>query len=92
VEVSKLEKTWVVLLEESVSYMENGFVLGTLVCLSLAWNLEAGMLGMRAQTMYSYYVTVLLVAFLWCKIMMMCFATNIKPSLSHRSTAEQTTV
>jgi hypothetical protein len=75
------------LLEEMVLYMRCGFVLGILVGLSLAWNMEAVLLGTRAQTVYSY-VTVLVVAFFWCKIMMMYFATNIKPSSSRRSTAE----
>jgi hypothetical protein len=79
------------LLEEMVLDMRCGFVLGILVGLSLAWKMEAVLLGTRAQTVYSY-VTVLVVAFFWCKIMMMYFATHIKPSSSRRSTAEQTTV
>jgi hypothetical protein len=77
--------------EEIVSYMECGFVLGALVGISLAWTMEAVLLSMRAQIVYSY-VTVLVVAFFWFKIMMMRFATNIKPSSSRQSTAEQTSV
>jgi hypothetical protein len=78
-------------LDEIVSYMECGFGLGALVGISLAWTMEAVIVGMRAQIVYSY-VTVLVVAFFWCKIMMMCFATNIKPSSSRQSTAEQSSV
>jgi hypothetical protein len=68
------------LLEEMVLCMEWGFVVGALVGFSLAWPMMAALiLGMRAQTLYSL-VTLLVVAFFWSKIMMMYFATHIKPS------------
>jgi hypothetical protein len=79
------------LLDEMVLHMRCRFVLGAMVDISLAWNMAAVLFGTRVQTVYSL-ATALVVALFWCKIMMMCFATNIKPSSSRRSTAEQTTV
>jgi hypothetical protein len=80
------------LLEEVVSDMECGFVMGTLVGLSLFWTKATDvLLGMRAQAMYSL-VALLMVIFFWRKIMVMYFTTNIKPSSSRRSAVEQTTV
>jgi hypothetical protein len=72
------------LLKEIVSDMECGFVVGTLVGLSLFWTMAPVLFGMAAQIVYSL-VALLVVAFFWCKIMMMYFATNIKPSSSRRS-------
>ncbi len=57
---------------------------GALVDASIVWTMAALHLGTRAQTMYSH-VTLLVVAFFWRKIMVMCFATDIKPSSSRRS-------
>ena len=60
------------------------FVGGALVDASIVWTMAALHLGTRAQTMYSH-VTLPVVAFFWRKIMVMCFATDIKPSSSRRS-------
>jgi hypothetical protein len=46
--------------------MECSSVVGALVGLSLAWTIAAGLLGMRAQTVYSL-VTLLVVAFFGAK-------------------------
>jgi hypothetical protein len=81
------------LLEEMVSDMECGFVVGALVGLSIGWPMAAILWGTRAQTMPMYSLaTLLVVAFFWRKIMIMYCATKIKPSLSRRSAAEQNTV
>jgi hypothetical protein len=81
------------LLEEMVLHMEYGFVVGTMVGLSIVWPMAAVRWGTRAQTMPMYSLTTLLVvAFFWRKIMVMYCATKIKPSLSRRSAAEQNTV
>jgi hypothetical protein len=79
------------LLDEMVLYMESDFAVGFLLGLSLAFTMAAVRLGMSAQTVY-FLVALLVVAFFWYKILIMCFAINIKPSSSHRSTAERTTV
>jgi hypothetical protein len=79
------------LLDEMVLYMESDFAVGFLVGLSLAFTMAAVRLGMSAQTVY-FLVALLVVAFFWYKILIMCFAINIKPSSSRRSTAERTTV
>jgi hypothetical protein len=70
--------------EEMVLHMKYRFVMGTLVGLSIVWTMAAFILGVRAHTVYSL-VTLLVVAFFWCKIMIMYFAKNIKPSPSRRS-------
>jgi hypothetical protein len=83
--------------EEMVLYMEWMFVVGALVGFILAWPMmEAVLLGMRAPIRYGTttsrvifpmycLVTLLVVTFFWRKIMMMYFATHIKPSSSRRS-------
>jgi uncharacterized membrane protein len=72
------------LLDEMVLHMENHFVVGFLIGLSLACTMSAFLWKMTAQTVYCA-VALLVGAFLWYKIMMMRFATNIKPSSSRRS-------
>jgi hypothetical protein len=76
------------LLEEMVLHMECRFVVGALVGVCLAWTMTDILLGMRAQIVYSLFT--LVVALFWCKVMMMCFATDGRQSSSHRSKAEQT--
>jgi hypothetical protein len=76
------------LLEEIVAYTECGFIVGTLISISLAGTMAAVHLGMRAQT----YVALPVFFCFWCKIVMMYFSANIKPSSYRQSTAEQTTV
>jgi hypothetical protein len=61
--------------------MDYGFIVGSVVGISLFWTMAAVLWGMRAQTMPMYYfVTLLVGAFFWRKIMMMYFITNIKSS------------
>jgi hypothetical protein len=79
------------LLAEMVLHMRCRFVVGVMIGISLAWTMAAVLFGMRVQTVYSY-VIVLMGAFFWCKIMIMCFATDIKPSSSRRSTVEHATI
>jgi hypothetical protein len=64
--------------------------MGKIVGFSLAWIMADVLLGMRAQNVYSLVMILLVVAFCWREIIMMCFAKNLKPSSSRRSTAEQT--
>jgi hypothetical protein len=66
------------LLEEMVLHMECRFVVGALVGVCLAWTMTDVLLGMRAQIVYS--LVTLVVALVWCKIMMICFATDSKPT------------
>jgi hypothetical protein len=70
------------LLEEMVLHMECRFVVGALVGVCLAWTMTDVLLGMRAQIVYS--LVTLVVALVWCKIMMMCFATESKATKSIR--------
>jgi hypothetical protein len=76
--------------EEMVLHMENLLFVGVLVGISLAWTVAAVHLGMWAQAVYSSGG--LVVAFLLVKIIKTCFATDIKPPSSRRSTAEQTMI
>jgi hypothetical protein len=69
--------------EEMVLHMEYRFVMGSLVGISLFWTMAAVLWGTTAQTVYCQ--AVLVVAFFWCKIMMMYFATNTNPSSSRQS-------
>jgi hypothetical protein len=78
-------------LDEMVLHMENHFFVGFLVGISLVCTMAAVRLGMLAQTVY-FLVALLVVNLFWYKIIMMRFATNIKPSSSSRPTAERTTV
>jgi hypothetical protein len=74
------------LLEEIVLHMDSGFVVGTLVGISLFWTMAAVLWGTRAHIMPMYSLVSLLVgAFFWRKIMIMYFTTNIKPSSFCRS-------
>jgi hypothetical protein len=67
------------LLEEIVLYMDYGFVTGTLVGVNLFWTMEAVLWCVRAHIMpMSSLVMVLVVAFLWRKIMIMYLTTNIE--------------
>jgi hypothetical protein len=73
-------------LEELIWRM--GACLGALGA-SLAWTMTGATFGgMRAQPVHS--LGILVVAFVWCKIVVMCFATDSKPSSSSRSSAEET--
>lgn len=72
------------LLEEMVLHMECRFVVGALVGVCLAWTMTDVLLGMRAQIVYS--LVTLVVALCWCRIMMMCFATESRPSSSRSRT------
>jgi hypothetical protein len=78
------------LLEEMVLHMECRFVVGALVGVCLAWTMTDVLLGMRAQIVYS--LVTLVVALVWCKIMMMCFATDSKPTKSARREQTMTVV
>jgi hypothetical protein len=83
-------KEWLV---EMVLHMRCGFAVGALVGLSIVWPTAAVLWDTRAQAISVYsLVTVLVVVSFWRKIMIMYFTTNIKPSSSRRSTAEQTNV
>jgi hypothetical protein len=70
------------LLEEMVLHMECRFVVGALVGVCLAWTMTDVLLGMRAQIVYS--LVTLVVALVWCKIMMICFATDSMTPKSFR--------
>jgi hypothetical protein len=69
--------------EEMVWRMECRFFVGA----CLAWTTTGAIFGMRAQTEYS--LVMLVVALFWCKIVVMCFATDSKPSSSRKSSADE---
>jgi hypothetical protein len=75
------------LLEEMVWHMLCRLFLGGFC---LAWTVTDVLLfGMRAQTTVRS-LAILVVALVWCKIVVMCFATDNKPSLSRQSSMEET--
>ncbi len=68
--------------EEMVLQMKSLFVVSALVGISLAWTMPDVLLGLRAQIVYS--LVTLVVALVWCKIMMICFATDSMTPKSFR--------
>jgi hypothetical protein len=72
------------LLEDMVLHIRFG------VGFSLAWTTTGAILGMRTPT--GYTLAFLVAPLVWCKLLVMCFATDAdsKPSSSRRSTAKQT--
>jgi hypothetical protein len=59
-------------LEEMIVHMECRFVVGALIGVCVAWTFTDYVLGMQAQVVYSGITLVL--ALLWCKIMLHYFA------------------
>jgi hypothetical protein len=78
------------LLEEMVLHMECRFVVGALVGVCLAWTMTDVLLGMRAQIVYS--LVTLVVALVWCKTMMMCFATDYSKTTTSARRQQTVTV
>jgi hypothetical protein len=69
------------MLEEMVWRVECRFLVGVY----LAWTTTGALLGMRSQTEFS--LVMLVVALVWCKIVMRCFALHRKPTSSRRSSS-----
>jgi uncharacterized membrane protein YfcA len=69
------------LLEEMVWHIRFNVGVG------LAWTTTGALLGMRAQSEFS--LVLLAVALVWCKIVVMYFAIDNKPSSSRRSLADE---
>lgn len=62
------------ILEELVLHMECRFVVGALIGVCFAWTMTDVLLGMKAQIIYS--IMTLIIALLWCKVMMWCFTRH----------------
>ena len=68
------------LLDEMVLHMECRFVVGALVGVCVAWTMTDIFLGMKAQIIYS--VITLVIALVWCRVMMHCFTRPTSDSKS----------
>jgi hypothetical protein len=69
--------------EEMVWRMECRFFVGA----CLAWTTTGAIFGMQVQTELS--LVMLVIALVWCKIVVMYFATDSKPASSRQSKAEE---
>lgn len=72
------------LLEDMVLHMECRFVVGALVGVCMAWTMTDIFLGMKAQIIYS--VVTLVVALIWCRIMMHCFTRSSRGDEANNDT------
>ncbi len=58
--------------QDLVEHLETRFMMGSLVGLSLGWTVVDAMLGLSMQIGYS--LLILVMALLWCRLLMACFA------------------